>query len=355
RAEHQVAFFDIGNIVHEALELYTKDLIREGKDWGEIGEEEQKKRADRCIDTVVERYKNGLLYRTERDTYLITRLRRLLTRSVWAITKQMELGFFQTVDSEISFEILQKTMGENVVHQMEGEEQQLRLIGRIDRIDRMDREDAVYLKIVDYKTGKEAISLSDLYYGLQMQLMIYLKAGVTENTERTKRIVIPAGVLYYNIDDPMVEGKADKAVVEKAILKGLKMDGILNEDDPVLPSLDSGFQTENGGLAANITSDILPFATNKEGMLKKTSKTVTTKDFADLMDYTERKLEEIQREIMEGTIVVNPYRKRDQAEETACRYCPYHSICRFDTRIQGNSYRVLEKLGDSEVLDLIHK
>lgn len=355
RAEHQVAFFDIGNIVHEALELYTKNLIHEGKNWGEISEEEQQKRADVCIDTVAERYKNGLLYSTERDTYLITRLRRLLARSVWAITKQMELGSFQTVDSEISFEILQKTTGENVVHHMEGEEQQLRLIGRIDRIDRMDREDAVYLKIVDYKTGKEAISLSDLYYGLQMQLMIYLKAGVTESKERTKKIVIPAGVLYYNIDDPMVEGKADEAVVERAILKGLKMDGILNEDDPVLPSLDSGFQTENGGLAANITSDILPFATNKDGMLKKTSKTVTTKDFADLMDYTERKLEEIQREIMEGTIVVNPYRKRDQAEETACRYCPYHSICRFDTRIQGNSYRVLEKLGDSEVLDLIQQ
>ncbi len=355
RAEHQVAFFDIGNIVHEALELYTKDLIREGKNWGEISEKEQKKRADRCIDIVAERYKNGLLYGTERDTYLITRLRRLLTRSVWAITKQMELGSFQTVDSEISFEILQGATGENVVQQMEGENHLLRLIGRIDRIDRMDRENEIYLKIVDYKTGKETISLSDLYYGLQMQLMIYLKAGVAESSERTEKIVIPAGVLYYNIDDPMVEGKAEAEVVERAILKGLKMDGILNEDDPVLPSLDSGFQTENGGLAANMASDILPFATNKDGMLKKTSKTVTTKDFAALMDYTERKLEEIQKEIMEGTITVNPYRKQDQADDTACRYCPYHSVCRFDTRIPGNSYRILEKLGDSEVLNRIQE
>lgn len=355
RVEHQVAFFDIGNIVHEALELYTKDLIREGKNWEEISEKEQKRRVDRCIDTVAERYKNGLLYSTERDTYLITRLRRLLARSVWAITKQMELGSFQTVESEISFEILQGATGESVLQQIEGENHLLRLIGRIDRIDRMDRENEIYLKVVDYKTGKETISLSDLYYGLQMQLMIYLKAGVTESEERTEKIVIPAGVLYYNIDDPMVEGKAEAEVVEKAILKGLKMDGILNEDDPVLPSLDSGFQTENGRLTANMTSDILPFATNKDGMLKKTSKTVTTKEFAALMDYTEKKLEEIQKEIMEGTIAVNPYRKQDQIDDTACRYCPYHSICRFDTRIQGNSYRILEKLGDSEVLNLIQQ
>lgn len=69
--------FDIGNIVHEALELYTKELIREGKNWNEISEAEQHVRANQCINAVAEQYKNGLLYSTERDTYLITRLRRI--------------------------------------------------------------------------------------------------------------------------------------------------------------------------------------------------------------------------------------------------------------------------------------
>lgn len=384
REEHQVELFDIGNIVHEALELYTKELIKEGKNWNEISQKEQHVRANQCVNAVVERYKNGLLYSTERDTYLITRLRRILARSVWAITKQMELGNFRTVDSEISFEIMQRATGEAVIEKMEsgeaaeqwndlgeavtaqqdvdvmqenngveaeaGEDSLLRLIGRIDRIDSMTTQDAVYLKVVDYKTGKKNISLSDLYYGLQMQLMIYLKAGVTETKEKSKKLVIPAGVLYYNIDDPMVEGKAEAEKVEHEILRGLKMDGLINEDDPVLPSLDVGFLAENGGLAANKSSDILPFATNKEGMLKKNSKTVTTKDFAALMDFTEKKLQTIQEEIMKGSIAVNPYRKQDLADDTACRYCPYHSICRFDTKITGNSYRILEKLGDSEVL-----
>lgn len=75
--------------------MYTKNLIREGKNWQDIGEEEQQKRADRCIKEVAGRYKDGLLYSTERDAYLITRLRRLLVRSVWAITKQMERGFLK--------------------------------------------------------------------------------------------------------------------------------------------------------------------------------------------------------------------------------------------------------------------
>ena len=313
RAEHQVEFFDIGNIVHEALELYTKDLIKEGKNWNEISEAEQHVRANQCVNAVAEQYKNGLLYNTERDAYLITRLRRILARTVWAITKQMELGEFRTVDSEISFEIMHQTKGEEVLRDFdrygkEESENLLRLIGRIDRIDSMVKGDATYLKVVDYKTGKKNISLSDLYYGLQMQLMIYLKAGVEETAEKSGKLVIPAGVLYYNIDDPMVEGKAEKETVDHAILKGLKMDGLLNEDDPVLPSLDSGFLADGGKLAADKSSDILPFATNKDGWLKKTSKTVTTKDFADLMEFTEQKLKNIRDEIMDGTIAVNPYR-----------------------------------------------
>jgi ATP-dependent nuclease, subunit B len=186
-----------------------------------------------------------------------------------------------------------------------------------------------------------------------MQLMIYLKAGVEETAERSGKLVIPAGVLYYNIDDPMVEGKGEKETVEHAILKGLKMDGLLNEDDPVLPSLDSGFLADGGKLAADKSSYILPFATNKDGWLKKTSKTVTTKDFADLMEFTEQKLKDIRNEIMDGKIAVNPYRKLDSSGETACQYCPYKSICRFDTKIQGNEYRILEKLGNDEVMSQI--
>lgn len=352
RAEHEVQLFDIGNIVHEALELYTRQLIKEGKNWGDISESQQHVRANQCINEVVERYKNGLLYSTERDTYLINRLRRILQRSVWAITKQMEMGRFRTVDSEISFEILQKQTGREI-QDTEKEDSMLRLIGRIDRVDEMEKDNKVYLKVVDYKTGKKTLSLSDMYYGLQLQLMIYLRAGTEDRKDKLKesqKIVIPAGVLYYNIEDPMIEGKAAQDKVEHAILRSLRMDGLLNEDDPILPSLDRELEGEEDSLAADATSNVIPVATNKEGMLKKTSKTVTTKEFASLMDFTEKKLQKIQDEIMGGTIAVNPYRKQDAADDTACRYCAYHSICRFDTKIAGNAYRVLEKLGDSEVL-----
>lgn len=383
RQEHQVEFFDIGNIVHEALELYTKELLQEKKRWQDVPEEEQHIRANQCINATVERYREGLLYSTERDTYLITRLRRILNRTIWAITKQMSMGEFDTVDSEVSFELLHNVgmMGADKVGngpnaEKEGQEPEekasgkpdseqkntedlLRLIGRIDRVDQLEADGDVFVKVIDYKTGKKSISLSDLYYGLQMQLMIYLKASVEETGQKMKKLVVPAGILYYNIDDPIVETtKNDDAYIEESILKQLRLEGLVNEDDPILPAIDSAFHGGDGNLSADVNSAVIPAATDKNGKLKKTSKTVQTKDFQDLMQFTEKKLQEIHHNIMSGEIAVNPYRKNDASGETACEYCPYHSVCRFDVRIQGNQYRVLNKLSDDmvmkEVDDILH-
>jgi len=100
RAEHKVEFFDIGNIVHEALQLYTDKLLKSGKQWWELTEEEQHIQADECLDEAASKYKNSLMYETERDTYMLVRLRKLLNRTVWAVTEQMKLGKFDTIESK---------------------------------------------------------------------------------------------------------------------------------------------------------------------------------------------------------------------------------------------------------------
>ncbi len=345
RAEHKVEFFDIGNIVHEALQLYTDKLLKAGKQWWELSEEEQHDRADECLNEAVGRYKNSLMYETERDTYMVTRLRKLLIRTIWAVTEQMKLGKFETVESEFTFDILEDSSENN------SKEDMIHLIGRIDRIDTYKDETCTYVKIVDYKTGKKDLSLSDLYYGLQMQLVIYLKASM-EAAYDTK-LVMPAGVLYYNISNPLVEGKPDASKIEEEMLRSLMMRGIVNEDDPVLPSLDSNFITESGKLPAKVSSAVAPFATDKDGNLKKQSQAITTKDFDNIITFTRKNVARMSKEIVTGSIEANPYRKNDITGQTACDYCIYHDICRFDVRIPGNNFRVLNKLSDDDVLHAV--
>lgn len=340
RQEHQVEFFDIGNIVHEALERYTKELLRQRLDWQDVSEEKQHILANTCLNETVEEYKNGLLYDTERDTRLIDRLRRIMHRTVWAITEQMKLGEFHTVESELNF-------------RMDEEAQQL--IGRVDRIDSMENEDAVYVKVIDYKTGQKDLSMADLYYGLQMQLVIYLKAAVDQQARKRKKMVIPAGVLYYHIDDPILDGKVLEAERETLILKELRMKGLVNETDPVLPSIDRTFQTEEGGLAASRKSIVAPFATNKNGGLTETSSTLTSEEFQEIIAFTEQKIQEIGEQIRNGATEVSPYQRADAGRSTPCEYCAYHSICRFDARLPGNQYRKLIPLSNDDVFAAIRK
>ena len=338
RAEHAVEFFDIGNIVHEALQLYTQQLLQEGKNWQELSEQEQHIQANQCLNAVVEKYKNGLLYDTHRDTHLITRLRRILQRTVWAITKQMSQGKFCTVESELNFAWLSGP---------------LNLVGRVDRIDAMEQEDAAYVSIIDYKTGKKDVSLSDLYYGLQMQLVIYLQAAVEQKKKAGKKMVIPAGVFYYNIEDPILDASVKEEGREQAVLSELRLRGLVNEDDPVLPSVDSQFATESGELPASTQSLVAPFETDKNGELKKKSSAITTKDFQTLMEFSRKKLQSMSREILDGRISINPYRRMDSTHATACDYCPYHAVCQFDPRMEGQSFRTIRKLTDDEVFSRI--
>lgn len=334
RAEHAVEFFDIGNVVHEALELYTEQLLKRGEKWQDLSPEQQHVRADWCLNQAAGKYKNGLLYDTHRDTYLITRLRRILQRTVWAITRQMEQGSFRTVESELKFARLYGP---------------LNLAGRVDRIDVMEQPDAAYVTVIDYKTGKKDISLSDLYYGLQMQLIIYLQAAVGREGEERKKMVIPAGVFYYNIEDPVLEASVKAEDRESALLSALRLKGLVNEDDPVLPSMDSRFATESGQLPVSEASFVAPFETDKNGMLKKKSSAITTKDFELLMSYSQKKLQSMSREILDGRIDINPYRRMDAAGATACSYCPYHPVCQFDARMEGQSYRAIKKMSDDDV------
>ncbi|MCH5267585.1 MAG: exodeoxyribonuclease V subunit gamma [Lachnospiraceae bacterium] len=338
RQEHQVEFFDIGNIVHEALERYTKTLLETGESWTDVSEERQHILANECLNATVEEYKNGLLYDTERDASLIDRLRRILQRTVWAITEQMKLGKFETVESELSF-------------RMKEEKQQL--IGRVDRIDTMEDNENIYVKVIDYKTGKKDISLSELYYGLQMQLMIYLKATVDKHKRKSKKMVIPAGVLYYHIEDPLLSAYAEGEERRKLLLEALQMNGLVNETDPILPSLDNTLEGGEGTLAASVKSLVVPVATTTKGMLRKNAGTLTTEEFQELTAYTEDKIEDIGRRIRAGETVAKPFQRMDSTGTRACDICAYHGICGFDARLAGYEYRKIYKKTNDEVFAAI--
>ena len=159
RKEYEFQPLDLGNVFHSAMERYSGKAKKEGG-WTKIEEEKRQQLVRESLDESIADYGNSVLYSSARNEYMITRLDRLLNRTVWALTEQLARGDFEPSAYELSFGS-----------------------GKIDRIDVCETRDEVYVKVIDYKTGQKGFDVSALYYGLQLQLMVYMNAA----TDRMKK------------------------------------------------------------------------------------------------------------------------------------------------------------------------
>ena len=155
-----------------------------------------------------------------------------------------------------------------------------------------------------------------------------------EMTERRfpDKEVIPAGILYYNISDPMVEknGRPDEQQVNEEILRRLRMNGLINSELEAIRHLDNTIERE---------SDIIPVVL-KDGEVQEGRSSVANRErFDRLRRFVHEKVKKAGQEILDGEIGVEPYKS---GQKTACDYCPYHSVCGFDKKTSGYEYRRLK-------------
>lgn len=317
--EYEFKPVDLGNVCHRALERYSEKIEKEELSWTEVPEEMQNRCIDESVDEAITDYGNSVLYSSARSEYMIVRIKQMLRRTVWALTKQLAAGDFVPSAYELRF-----------------------ASGKIDRIDTCVNEDKVYVKVTDYKTGSKEFDVVSLYYGLQLQLMVYMDAAVKiQKKKNPDKEVIPAGVFYYRIQDPFVE-KPEKDQGEKAIsdeiLCALKPDGMVNLKDEVLEHLDNTAASDS--IAA-------PIKFNKNGSLSKTSKAVSEDTFRAMMQHAMKKVEEAHKAILSGDTAPLPYRR---GTESGCDYCKYRHVCGFDLKVPGYHYRDLGKMSKEEAL-----
>lgn len=328
---------DLGILFHRSLELFSRRIAVSGRDWTELTEQEETILMEQCVDEVSEKYGADALHSDARSAYTINRLKRILCRSAWVLHEQLAAGSFRPSGFEVSFADAGNLETVNVSLGGYG---RMHLQGRIDRIDTAQTEDAVYVKVVDYKSGMAEFDPVSFYYGLQMQLVVYLNAALEmEQRLHPERVAVPAGIFYYRMQDPVLEKEAgaDEAAMRERLLKKLRPDGIINEDDEVLELLDHGFSGD---------SLVIPAGRNKDGSLKAASKTVTPEQFQTLSRFARRKLTQLGERMLGGEVAPDPY---EADGRTPCDYCDYADVCGFDRKIPGSCPHRLEPLGKDEV------
>ncbi|MEG1458850.1 MAG: PD-(D/E)XK nuclease family protein, partial [Acetivibrio sp.] len=350
RQEFKINIPDMGNIFHKALERYERKMQEQNLTWKTVPEEEQKKMAGECVKEVTKEYGNAILHSSKRNEYVIERIERILNRTLWALTKQISSGDFEPKGYELSFSFLDDLES---VRLPLADGNQMQLMGRVDRIDLCEKEQEIYVKVLDYKTGKKSFDITDVYYGLQLQLVVYMETMLEKTKkDRREKTVVPAGIFYYNIDDPIVD-KPDAVFLEEQILKELRVNGLVNEKTEIIRALDHSFdEKEESILSPSIKSNVIPVETVKCGELSKNSSAIKTEDFQRMISFVRKKMTDFGNEIMEGNYRKNPYKLGDA---TACDYCKFAGACGFDKKLPQNTYRILQKLKSEEAWEKIEK
>ena len=342
RARYEFSMADLGTLLHDSLDLFAKKIREQGWQWTGLSDEERDALAEACVDEVVERSGETILLSSARNAYTVNRAKRMVKRSVWALQCQLRQGEFYPAMTEWAFGPQDQIESLNIPL-APGE--RLHLKGRIDRIDVCQgEEDELYVKVIDYKSGATELDFVKLYYGLQLQLALYLNAAIELEQKRFPgKRVKPAGIFYYQIKDPMLnrEDLKNPEYPQEELLKKLKMDGIAGAEPEILEKLD-----KNLAAGKSVESMAIPVKYTAKGTFSSNSKVAYQNQFETMRNYVNDKAKEIGQEILNGNVNVNPFEKQ---KENACAYCPYASVCGFDEKIPGYSYRRLHSYTSQEV------
>lgn len=355
---------DAGTFMHHIIDEFSGLLAKNGISWRELDSDWCRGTISELVDKQLSAGGGNILASSKRYLYLSDKLKKTVFKAVMLISRHIGMSSFEPAGYEVEF-------GEHgryppiTIELPDGG--CIKMTGRIDRIDSMQNEDGTYLRIIDYKSGNRALKLGDVYYGLQLQLVTYLDAVLGNEAESAQSgdgpgkaaaagradqealvagrgKLLPAGILYFRLNDPLIRcgrGSSD-ADIEKAIMKELRMKGLVLADVKLIREMDR--QLDGDSL-------IIPARINKDGTLGKSS-AATKEQFKVLQEHVRKTLAKIGSGIVDGNVSISPYKKRTN---TACTYCSFSSVCKFDTSIRENRYRILADMDEDELWQLMRK
>lgn len=339
REEYRFEAADLGNVFHGILEIFSRRLQEEGYSLADFGQEEGERFIEEAIARYTADYGETILFSSARNAYMINRIRRIMKRTVFSLREQLKKGAFLPDKFEVSFSRLEDISSLNISL---SEDEKMKLRGRIDRVDTYEDGENVYVKVVDYKSGNKQFDLVALFYGLQLQLVVYLNAAMEQQRkEHQDKKIVPAALLYYHVTDPLItpEKELTEEELQEKILASLRMNGVVNEDEHIVSLLDKSFETK---------SDIIPVERKKDGSLSARSSVMKQEELGGVSEYVNRKIQEIGKGILQGNIALSPYEK---GNHSACTYCAYKAACGFDSKIPGMEKRKLDKMSAEEALE----
>ena len=312
-----------GNVVHYFMEVFLKTHSKEALN--SLTDEDIIK----SIDDILLEYANenfgGLADKSNSFLNLYERLKKNIFNLIKEVIKQLSSCDYVPVDFELPINN-NEGIPEYVVNI--DEEKTVSVRGFVDRVDTMKKsDDELFVRIVDYKTGNKEFKLSEILYGINMQMLIYLKAVISNGQQYYGKKLIPTGILYMpsSTNEISVDTTVTTDSISKDLEKNFMMNGLLLDDSRVLEG--------NGNYIKSKRK-------SKDSLFSENLADVT--QFNCIFKHIDNTIIKMGEELLKGNISPNPIK----GIKDGCAYCPYDSVC---GHTMGDSYKYREKKSADDV------
>ena len=314
---------EMGLFMHRVLEGVFRD-ISQGPGFKYVTGRQVMDYTQVHVERYVREEMDGMREKSSRFIYLFNRLIKTVYTVVQDMAEELRDSEFRPIDFELSF-----SSGGDLPPVQLGEG---KISGIVDRVDGWVHEDKLYIRVVDYKTGTKKFSLSDVWYGMGLQMLMYLFSLQQHGDLRYNREIIPAGVMYIPARDVLISAPSDLSDEEIAKQRGTKLarSGLLLNDKAVLEAMEP-------------VPKYLPVKFGKDGEPKGDSLAAAQRMGA-MARHIERTLKKLYAALKGGCIDADPVYRGP--EDTACTFCEYSQACHFDESRDRRRYLPKQKAED---------
>lgn len=311
---------ELGAFMHDVLENVAREAGQRGG-FAALSRRDTDAMAEKYVAAYVSRELNDFRDRSPRFVYLFRRLTATVRQVVGDMAEELRRSDFQPLDFELDF----SSAGD--LPPVELGAGDLRLSGIADRVDGWLHEGRLYLRVVDYKTGRRDFSLSDVCQGMGLQMLLYLFALEQQGAVRYGHEIVPAGVLYVPARDAVVSAdrEPDEEELARARQRALRRSGLLLAEPAVLRAMEKSDEPA-----------YIP-VTYKNG--DPAGKALATAEQLGLLGrHIQKTLSELAAELRDGALAADPYFRSQN--ENACAWCEYQEACHFDEGQDSRRYLI---------------
>lgn len=326
---------EIGSFMHYVLEHTARDVHALGG-FAAVGDEQLRQLCTKYIEDYISTELNDFQEKSSRFVYLFKRLCKDVYQIVSDMAAELRRSDFEPLDFELDFgraeEFPPVSLGDG--------ESSMTLTGIADRVDGWLHEGKLYLRVVDYKTGRKKFSLSEVCNGMGLQMLLYLFALAEKGQRRYGHEIVPAGIMYLPARNAMISlsSNTDNDSADEKLQEEIRRSGLVLHDDKLIEAWEHGeeklyipVKSKNGKLSAESLA--------------------SAEQLGQLYSHIRRCLEDMARELRRGSISADPYYRSQQ--ENACLNCDYFDACHFSDGQNGESCRYWQKYRTEAAWQLI--